>query len=258
MALTATATRTLRADVIKVLGMKSPVVVTVHPDKSNIKYEVVPFISMNKNFGVLADQLRDNPVSIGRAIIFCQRLEDCPKIYRFFQSALGDKFTYPPGSPDICENRIVEMFHSCTEACIKEKIIKAFSSESYPLRVVTATSAFGMGIDVPNIRTIIHFGCCEDIESYIQGVGRAGRDWKPSKAIILSRKSGKQQQMQDYCMNSVTCRRTTLFCDYDESNDSLKNSCKCCDICAHNCKCGNCNVNIPGTLCVQLKTIAKN
>ena len=251
MALTATATKTLRADIIKVLGMKSPVVVTVNPDKANIKYEVVPFISMNKTFGVLADQLRDNPVLIGCAVIFCQRLEDCPKIYRFFRSALGEKFTYPPGSPDICENRIVDMFHSCTEACIKDKIIKLFSSESSPLRVVAATSAFGMGIDVPNIRTVIHFGCCEDVETYIQAVGRAGRDGRPSKAIILTRKGGRQhinKQMQDYCMSSVTCRRTSLFCDYDERNDLLKNSCKCCDVCANNCKCGNCHVNIPGTL----------
>ena len=105
------------------------------------------------------------------------------------------------------------MFHSCTEACIKDKIIKAFSAESSPLRVA-ATSAFGMGIDVPNIRTVIHFSCCEDVESYIQGVGRAGRDGKPSKAIILSRKGGKQhinKQIQDYYMNSVTCRCTILF-----------------------------------------------
>ena len=144
MALTATATKTLRADVIKALGMRRPVVVAVNPDKANIKYEVVPFISMNNTFGVLASQLRENLMSIGRAIIFCQRLEDCPKIYRFFRSALGDMFTYPAGSPDICENRIVEMFHSCTEACVKDKIIQAFSSESSPLRVVIATTAFGM------------------------------------------------------------------------------------------------------------------
>lgn len=222
-----------------------------YPGKANIKYEVVPFTSVNKNFGSLADQLRDNLDSIGCAIIFCQHLEDCPKIYRFFRSTLGKMFAYPPGSPDICENRIVEMFHSCTEACIKDKIIKLFSSESSLLQVVIATSAFGMGIDIPSIKTIIHFGCCEDFESYIQAVGRAGRDGKPSKAVMLSRKGGKQhidKQMQDYCMSSVTCRLTSLFCDYDESNNLLKNSCKCCDICANNCKCGNCYVNIHGTL----------
>ena len=69
MALTATATKTLRAEVIKVLGMKSPVVVIVNPDKANIKYEVVPFVSMTRSFGVLADQLRDDPVAIGHASV---------------------------------------------------------------------------------------------------------------------------------------------------------------------------------------------
>ena len=193
MALTATATKTLRKDIIQSLGMKSPVVVAVNPDKANVKYEVVPFVSMSKTFGSLAEQLKEKQTTIGRAIIFCQHLEDCPKLYRFFRSALGDLFTYPTGSPDICENRLVDMFHSCTEACMKDKIIKAFTSQSSPLRVVIATTAFAMGIDVPDVRTIIHFGCCEDVESYVQAVGRAGRDGQPSKAVIFSRKGGKQQ-----------------------------------------------------------------
>ena len=250
MALTATATKTLRSDIVKGLGMKNPVVVAVNPDKANIKYVVFPFVSLSKNFGVLADQLRESPSSIGRAIIFCQRLEDCPKIYRFFLSALKERFTFPPGSPNVCQNRVVDMFHSCTEPCIKEQIIKGFSSDSSPLKVVIATTAFGMGIDVPDIRTIIHFGCCEDVESYVQAVGRAGRDGKPSKAIIFARKGGKQyinKQMQDYCDNTTTCRRTILFSDYDDCNQSLKNSCKCCDLCTHKCNCGDCHINIPGT-----------
>ena len=55
MALTATVTKTLRADVIKVLGMQKPVVVAVNPDKANISYEVVSFMLMNSTFGALAD-----------------------------------------------------------------------------------------------------------------------------------------------------------------------------------------------------------
>ena len=112
-------------------------------------------------------------LTMGRAVTFCQRLEDCPKIYRFFRTALGLMFTYPAGSPDICDNRLVDMFHSCTESCIKEKIIKAFTSDLSPLRVVIATTAFGMGIDVPNIRTIIHLGGCEDVETYVQAIHTA-------------------------------------------------------------------------------------
>ena len=100
-------------------------------------------------------------------------------------------FTYPPGSPDIHEKRIVNMF---TKMCIMDKI---FSSESSPLRVVTATSAFGIGIDVFIIRTIIHLGCCEGVESYIQAVGWAGCDGNPSKAA----EEGWQQHINK-------CKRT--------------------------------------------------
>ena len=146
-----------------------------------------PFVSMNESFRAL---------TMGRAVIFCQCLEDCPKIYRFFQTALGLMFTYsyPAGSPDICDNRLVHMFHSYTESCVKEKIIKVFTSDLSPLRVVITTTAFGIGIDVSKVRTIIYFGSCEDVETCIriQAVSLAGRDGRPSKTVILSRKGIKQ------------------------------------------------------------------
>lgn len=59
------------------------------------------------------------------------------------------------------------MFHSCTETIIKEKIIALFSTSS-PLRVLIAPVAFGMGMDIRDVKTIIHFGSCEDIEIYVQ------------------------------------------------------------------------------------------
>ena len=208
MALTATAAKKLRTEIIQGLRMKRPIVIAANPDKSNIRYEVIPFVSINKTFGALAEQLREKQMLIGKAVIFCQTLSDCPKIYRFFRSALGDDFTYPAGSPDICGNRIVDIFHSCTETCIKDKIIAAFSAESSPLRVVVATTAFGMGIDISNIRTIIHFGSCEDIDTYLQAVGRAGRDGNPSKAIILSRRGANQH----IDMQMITVQ-ITLFVD---------------------------------------------
>ena len=108
---------------------------------------------------------------LGRRLIFCQTLNDCPRLYHYFQMSLKDRFTYPAGAPDICDNWLVDVFHSCTEPCIKDKIIKTFASPGSPLCLVIATVAFGIGIDIPDIRTIIHFGLCEDVEAYIQVIG---------------------------------------------------------------------------------------
>ena len=93
MALTATAAKTLRADIIKGIGMKKPIVIAANPDKTNIRYEVVPYVSLNKTFGVLANQLREKHISIGKTIIFCQTLSDCPMIYRFF-SKCSRRYVY--------------------------------------------------------------------------------------------------------------------------------------------------------------------
>ena len=111
MALTATATKTLRRDVYDVLGMENPVLVSVSPDKDNIKYVVAGFLTMDKAFGPIADQLYESHTLFGRTIIFCQKLDDCCKLYRYFRQKLGDHFTVPHGSQDLCRNRVVDMFH---------------------------------------------------------------------------------------------------------------------------------------------------
>ena len=254
MALTATATKTLRKDVCDILDMKDPVLVSVSPDKDNIKYLVAGHVTMDKTFGPIANQLYEHHTNVGRTIIFCQKLDDCCKLYRYFRQKLGDHFTFPCGSPDLCRNRVVDMFHSCTEPCIKDSIIKNFSTSASPLRVVIATIAFGMGVDIHDIRNIVHFGACEDVEMYVQAVGRAGRDGNNSTALLLTRKGAKQHistSMKSYCNNNSKCRREVLFQDFDEQTDKTKRNlklCMCCDICSSKCVCGRCSDEITGCI----------
>ena len=155
MALMGTATKMLREEICMALKMRNPTIVSVSPDKPNITLYVSPFTTIEKCFGPIAQQLYTMRTDLGRCLIFCQTLNDCPRLRHYFRMSLKDR---PAGTPDIHGNWLVDMFHSCTEPCIKDKIIETFTSPGSPLCLAIATVAFGMGIDIPNIRTIIHFG----------------------------------------------------------------------------------------------------
>ena len=99
-----------------------------------------------------------------------------------------------------------------------------------------------MGVDIHDIRNI-HFGACEDVETYVQAVGRAGRDGNTSTALLLTRKGGRQHvstSMKLYCDNKSECRREVLYKDFDNVRHNLR-LCMCCDICAAKCECGKCS-----------------
>ena len=80
------------------------------------------------------------------------------------------------------------MYTHCTHPTVKEKLLRQFTSPSC-LRIVIATIAFGMGIDCPDVRQIVHWGIPEDPETYVQESGRAGRDGKLSCVVIISKEN---------------------------------------------------------------------
>ena len=118
-----------------------------------------------------------------------------------------------------------------------------FTSPNSTLRIVIATIAFGLGVDCPDIRKIIHLGAPEDAESYIQATGRAGRDGKLSVAVLLKKKHRHplDRAMQEYVYNDSKCRREMLFRDFESySSPSFVSKCMCCDICSKICTCEQC------------------
>ena len=85
-------------------------------------------------------------------------------------------FTELPNRPDIHVFRMVDMFHSAGTKALKERVLKSFSTVGGKLRIVIATTAFGLGVDVPDIYQIIYWGPPDDLESYVQETERGARD----------------------------------------------------------------------------------
>lgn len=99
---------------------------------------------------------------------------------------------------------------------MKERIIKSFCSVRSKLRVIIATTAFGMGIDCPDIHRVIHWGPPSEVDHYVQEAGRAGRDGLPAQAMLLyaQAKHRVNDKMQEYGMNVDVCHRKLLFKDF--------------------------------------------
>ena len=251
MALTATATSSLKIEVEKLLGMKEPFEIILSPDKSNIIYSVSEIKGEMTNhplFLYLVEELKTKRASMPRVLIYCKNKPDCATLYRFFQRNMATEFTEPPGaSPRIPECRLVDMFMKGTETEVKDCIIRHFTKPS-PLRIVIATVAFGMGVNCSEVNLVIHVGSPKDVENYVQEVGRGGRDGTLSYALLLHGKKWNKECskiMLDYFSNKQHCRRDLLFCHFERYAHQAQNSgCHCCDICCKQCLCGKCSENL--------------
>ena len=165
MALTATATTQLQKQIIMLLGMVDPVIVEVCPDKPNLMYSIQPF-DPDHTINDIVRELKDKRVQMDRTLIFCRRPLDCGVLYEKIRNKMGEDFTEPRGMPHrIPEVCLVDMYTGGTSKLVSDTIVKQFCIPDLCLRIVIATVAFGLGVDCPNVRKIMHFGMPTDIET---------------------------------------------------------------------------------------------
>ena len=242
MALTATATRSSRRTICHVLGMEKTVVVSVLPDRPNIEYVVKgERESIELTFASLVEEVRKFRCGTERTILFCRSYDDAGYMYSYFRSRLKAESLEPIGAPDLSKYRLTDLFTACTPKNVKDAIVENFCKKGGTLRIVVATIAFGMGLNCPDIRRIVHWGPPSDIESYLQETGRAGRDGLPSTATLYFgtqdlRSPHLESSMKNYCKNTSTCRRQVLLQEFDTKHiDMSVVKLGCCDVC--NVKC---------------------
>ena len=248
MALTATARPKTRDDVYRILGFHKPVLVYVPPTKSNIIYFVKPKVEKEDLVCELSREMLKLQDRFPKTIIFCRRFEECSDFYLMFIKTLGDSFTSPAGlDKNLSKFRVVDMYTSCTKTNVKANILKSFCCIGSHLRIVIATIAFSMGLDIPDLRQVIHWGPSDDLENYIQETGRAGRDGKLCCAVLYhARKDYRYvtEQMVNYC-TSVSCKRQLLFADFEDCDMYTSVSCKCycCSVCNTQCQCSKISIS---------------
>ena len=255
MALTATASLKTRKIVMESLEMRCCHAIARNPNKSNIWYVVLP---KPANQIMVLRPFLDSLISgkvIEKCLCFCRKYDDTNDLYETAALELAKSDVLFPGSahPEFNSGiRTCEKFDGCTSPALKSKIIQSFAKPDGAVTIVISTIAFAMGMDVPNIRTVVHWGPPNDIESYVQETGRGGRDGKPATAVLyynsrdIANCGHVNEAMCSYCRNHMECRRLQLMKDFCESDaiDAPMVMHLCCDVCAGQCKCETCAVHI--------------
>ena len=205
--------------------MEDVQIVTVTPNKANITYHVRKWQDgMGEAMDDIIERLLQKRTRSERTIIYCRTISDCIDVHRYFRDKLGQNIHEPPGAPNLPQFRLVDIYCSCIHADTQEAILKSFMDLSGNLRVVIATIAFGLGLDCPDVRFVVHWGPPENIEAYLQETGRAGRDGLHADAILYYgpgqlRKDRVSELMIYYCNNTTECRRKILLQDFDGYKD---------------------------------------
>jgi ATP-dependent DNA helicase RecQ len=166
LALTATAAPPVREEIVERLGMRDPEVVVRGFDRPNIHLDVRAFLEEKDKRRALVQACLDAP---GSGIVYAAT--------RKASEDLADELR-TRGLRAAC-------YHAGLPAKERSQIHESFVEDE--LDVVVATTAFGMGIDKPNVRFVYHHAISESLDAYYQEIGRAGRDGDPAEAVLFFR-----------------------------------------------------------------------
>lgn len=166
IALTATASPPVREEIVKRLGMTEPLVLVRGFDRPNISLDVVRHQEDKGKRKAVVEQVIALAKAAGMGLLYAATRKDTEK----YAAKLKD------------QGMRAEAYHAGRSDTDRESIHEQFLDDQ--LEVVVATTAFGMGIDKPNVRFVVHADIPESLDAYYQEIGRAGRDGEPAAATL--------------------------------------------------------------------------
>jgi ATP-dependent DNA helicase RecQ len=188
LATTATATPAVQKDIIKLLGLKQAKTIVTGFNRPNLTFRVTPTPDARTKLQALQALLSQID---GSTIVYTATRRNTDEVADFVHHSLG----LPAGA-----------YHAGLDRDIRYQVQTDFMADR--LKVVVATNAFGMGVDKPDVRAVIHYNLPATIEAYYQEAGRAGRDGLPAECMLLF--APDDQRLQEWLINSDTPGRQDL------------------------------------------------
>ena len=235
LALTATAGPAQRRKIIKSLCFKKNyTIIHESADRQNIKISSMCIPNnepVEKTLKWLLCDLCKSGAELPRHIIFCESIADVSNIYSSFLKELDQKSLH----------KHIIMYHSQTNEIVKEKICSDMAING-DIRILICTNAAGMGVNFWGVYNVIHYGLPRLMDTFVQQMGRAGRDGKFSQELIIFKPhkghlSKVETDLVKLAKDKNSCRHQLLCDSYLNERIPIVPLHNCCDFCENKCDC---------------------